>query len=210
MQYVTGLGLIGAMLVIAGCAGTGEMRFLDLHQPAPTAQYAEREPVTVVIEPFEDRRSEKTRVGMRSHLWGGVTYFNVVGERPGEVIAQALADRLKARGWRDRAWNVRVAPAGSANDADIVISGQIQDFSANAKSRVFSTIVSTGSKLTVQARNLGDKSTTTRSVEGAQSRTVFWFNEEDVQELLASTLQDGINRFITDTTIEQRALRPVR
>ena len=201
-----GLGL--CVLTAAGCAGKGELRYLDLHTKQPAAQFAEMEPVKIVIEPFEDRRLEKTRVGMRSHLWGGVTYFNVAGERPGDVIAQALADRLKTRGWRERAWNVRVASAGSVTDADIVISGQVLEFSANAKSRVFSTALSTNSRLAIQARNLGDKSATMRSVENAQTRTVFWFDEDDVQELLASTLKDGIDRVIADTMIEQKGLRP--
>ena len=38
--------------------------------------------------------------------------------------------------------------------------------------------------------------------------TVFWFAEEDVQELLTATLKDGIDRFIADTMIADRALRP--
>lgn len=201
---------LGACLSVAGCAGKGEVRYLDLHSKPPVAQPGDIESVKIVIEPFEDRRMEKSRVGMRSHLWGGVTYFNVVGERPGEIIAQALADRLKSRGWRDRAWNVRVLPAGSGNDADIVITGQVQEFSANAKSRVFSTAISTNSKLTIQAKNQGDKSTTTRSVEGAQTRTVFWFDEDDVQDLLAATLKDAIDRLVADTKIEQRGLRPAQ
>jgi hypothetical protein len=102
--------------------------------------------VKIVIEPFEDRRFEKSRVGMRSHLWGGVTYFNITGERPGDVSTKALADRLKAHGWLKQAWNVCVSPAGSQTDADIVISGQVQDFSTNAKSRVFSTLIETNSR----------------------------------------------------------------
>lgn len=207
MRQVLGLGLSGVLLMGAGCAGKGEMRLLDVRTPVTASSSGLGDQVTIVVEPFEDRRSDKGRVGMRSHLWGGETYFNVTGERPGDVIAQALVERLKNRGWRDRAWNVRIVQAGSATDADIIISGQVSEFSANAKSRVFSTVVTTGSKITVQARNLRDKSTTTRTVEGTQSRTVFWFTEEDVQELLAATLQDGINRFISDTMIEQRALR---
>ena len=207
IRQVMGVGLSGVLLLGAGCAGKGDTRLLDVRTPV-SASAAQGDQVTIVIEPFEDRRSDKSRVGMRSHLWGGETYFNVTGERPGNAIAQALAERLKNRGWHDRAWNVRVAPAGSVTEADILLSGQVNDFSANAKSRVFSTVVTATSKLTLQARNLGDKSTTTRTVEGAQSRTVFWFDEADVQELLAATLQDGINRFISDTMIEQRALRP--
>ena len=146
-------------------------------------------------------------------MWGGVTYFNVAGERPGDVIAQALADRLKTRGWKDRAWTVRVASSGAVknpNDADIVISGQLLDFSANAKSRLFSTVVNTSSKMVIIARNLGDQSMTIRTIEGAQHDTVVWFSEDDVQQMLAATLKDVIDRYLADTMIEQKALRPVR
>jgi hypothetical protein len=39
---------------------------------------------------------------------------------------------------------------------------------------------------------------------------VVWFSEDDVQQLLAATLKDSIDRYIAETTIEQKALRPVR
>lgn len=211
-QSIRAAWLVGGLCLmsVAGCAGRGEMRYLDLSLKQPAAPLAAAEPVKIVIEPFEDRRLEKSRIGMRTHLWGGVTYFNIAGGRPGEFIAQTLAERLKNRGWHERAWNVRVAPAGSVTDADIVITGQVEEFSANAKSRVFSTVINTDSKITIKAFNQADKSTTTRSVEGAQSRTVFWFDEEDIQELLAATLKDGIDRLIADTMIEQKSLRPAR
>ena len=127
-----------------------------------------------------------------------------------DMISQALVNRLKTRSWGNRAWNVRLGQAGSATDADIVISGQVQEFSAGAKSRAFSTVIDAKSRLTIQAKNAEDKSTTTRSIEGARSRTVFWFGEQDVQELLAATLDDGIERLIADTMVVQKAVRPAR
>jgi len=203
--------LVGlALWTMSGCAGKGEVHYLDLRTKQQAVQTTDIEPVKIVIEPFEDRRPEKGPIGSRSHRWGGVTYFDVVGKRPAEVLVQTLADRLKTRGWRDRPWNVRVVQAGSASDADIVINGQVQEFSANAQPRVLSTMIDTKTRFTIHARNLGDKSATTRSVEGAQSRRVFWFNEEDMQEQLVATLTDGIDRLIADTVIEQRALRPAR
>ena len=212
-RLALGIVFSASLLMGAGCGGTGKTFYLDLQRKQTAAQYLEPEPVRIVIETFEDRRLEKSRLGLRTHLWGGVSYFNVVGERPGDVMAQALADRLKTRGWKDRAWTVRMASSGAVtnlNDADIVISGQLLDFSANAKSRLFSTLVNTSSKMVITARNLGDQSSTIRSVEGAQRDTVVWFSEDDVQQLLAATLKDGIDRFLDDTTIEQKALRPAR
>ena len=208
-----GIVLAACLLMGAGCGGTGKTFYLDLQQKQAVAQFMEPEPVRIVIESFEDLRLEKNRLGLRTHLWGGVTYFNVAGERPGDVIAQALVDRLKTRGWKDRAWTVRVASSGAVknlNDADIVISGQLLDFSANAKSRLFSTVVNTSSKLMITARNIGDQSATVRNIEGAERDTVVWFSEDDVQQLLATTLKDCIDRYLTDTTIEHKTLRPVR
>ncbi len=206
---VLGCAIMMATL-LAGCRGTGEMRYMDLREKPPMVQVTDIEPVKIAIEPFDDRRADKSRVGTRTHLWGGTTQFDVLGDRPAGAITQRLADRLRTRGWRDRVWNVRVAPAGSAADADIVISGQVQDFSTTVKSRVFSTVIDTTSRFTIQARNLADRSTTTRTIEGGRSRTVFWFNEDDVREQLAATLRDGLDRLIGDTTIESKALRPAR
>lgn len=207
-----GLGILFAVSlgVGAGCAATGQTVPLDLQQKQAAVSSLAPEPVCIVIEPFDDRRTEKARLGLRTHLWGGVTYFGLAGERPGEVLAQALAERLKARGWKDRAWTVRVASSAgttTANEADIVISGQLLDFSAHAKSRLFSTVVNTSSKLVITARNLGDQSATTRNIEGSQRDTVFWFDDADVQQLLAATLKDGFDRYLADTMIEGKAVR---
>ena len=207
VQSMPVLGLTVAVLTVVGCAERGEIYHLDLHTKKPAAQAAYTNPVRIIVQPIEDRRSDKSRVGMRRNLWGGVTYFNVAGERPGDLIAEALADRLRTRGWQEQAWNARVSRAGSTDDADIVISGQLQNFSVIAVGGPFSTVIDTNSKFTIQARNLGDKSTTTHSVEASESRTVFWFDEDDVQELLRATLIDGIDRLIADTMIEQKSLR---
>ncbi|HKT33357.1 MAG TPA: hypothetical protein VJR03_00910 [Nitrospira sp.] len=198
------------LMTAAGCGGSGQTFYFDVLPQQQPVQQAEPEGLKIVIEPFEDRRVDKNRIGMRTHLWGGVTYFNVAGEKPGAIYAQALADRLRAAGWLDRSWDVRVAPAGSMPNADIVISGQIFEFTANAKSRLFSTYITTSNKLTVTARNNGDRSTTSRSLESAQSDTVVWFSEDDVQRLLAATVKDSIDRYLEDTTVSQRAVRPKR
>lgn len=203
---VLSLGLLAS----SGCGGSGQTFYLDVLPKQQPAQMADPETVKIVIEPFEDRRVEKNRIGMRTHLWGGTTYFNVAGEKPGQVYAQALAERLQARGWQDRAWNVKVASAGSSPDADIVISGQIFEFAANAKSRLFSTYLTTSNKLTITARNNVDRSSTNRSIEGSQSDTVVWFAEDDVKQLMAATIKDTLDRYLSDTTILQRAVRPSR
>ena len=199
------------LALLLGCAGTGEMVSLNLQTQQPFAQSSQTEPLKIVIEPFEDLRTDRSKIGQRTHLGGGVTNFNVSGGAPGVTIAEALAETLRQRGWNRRGWDARVVQAGvGVSGADIVIGGEIRDFSTNAKSRVFNTKLTGESRLVVKARNLADDSSTVRNIQGEQTKLVFWFTSEDVETLMSGLLQDGIERFITDTKIEGRTLKSAK
>ncbi len=199
------------LALLLGCAGTGEMVSLNLQTQQPFAQSSQTEPLKIVIEPFEDLRTDRSKIGQRTHLGGGVTNFNVNGGAPGVTIAEALAETLRQRGWNRRGWDARVVQAGvGVSGADIVIGGEIRDFSTNAKSRVFNTKLTGESRLVVKARNLADDSSTVRNIQGEQTKLVFWFTSEDVETLMSGLLQDGIERFITDTKIEGRTLKSAK
>jgi hypothetical protein len=81
---------------------------------------------------------------------------------------------------------------------------------ANAKSRFFSTVITTECKMVIKASNLKDGSVTTRSVEGALTQTVFWFENNDVRKLVTLVLKDGFDRFVNDTKIEEATIKSVR
>jgi hypothetical protein len=197
--------------VAAGLCRGGEMVSLNLQTQQPFAQSSQTEPLKIVIEPFEDLRTDRSKIGQRTHLGGGVTNFNVNGGAPGVTIAEALAETLRQRGWNRRGWDARVVQAGvGVSGADIVIGGEIRDFSTNAKSRVFNTKLTGESRLVIKARNLADDSSTVRNIQGEQTKLVFWFTSEDVETLMSGLLQDGIERFITDTKIEGRTLKSAK
>ena len=199
------------LALLLGCAGTGEMVSLNLQTQQPFAQSSQTEPLKIVIEPFEDLRTDRSKIGQRTHLGGGVTNFNVNGGAPGVTIAEALAETLRQRGWNRRGWDARVVQAGvGVSGADIVIGGEIRDFSTNAKSRVFNTKLTGESRLVIKARNLADDSSTVRNIQGEQTKLVFWFTSEDVETLMSGLLQDGIERLITDTKIEGRTLKSAK
>ena len=199
------------LALLLGCAGTGEMVSLNLQTQQPFAQSSQTEPLKIVIEPFEDLRTDRSKIGQRTHWGGGVTNFNVNGGAPGVTIAEALAETLRQRGWNRRGWDARVVQAGvGVSGADIVIGGEIRDFSTNAKSRVFNTKLTGESRLVIKARNLADDSSTVRNIQGEQTKLVFWFTSEDVETLMSGLLQDGIERFITDTKIEGRTLKSAK
>ena len=199
------------LALLLGCAGTGEMVSLNLQTQQPFAQSSQTEPLKIVIEPFEDLRTDRSKIGQRTHLGGGVTNFNVNGGAPGVTIAEALAETLRQRGWNRRGWDARVVQAGvGVSGADIVIGGEIRDFSTNAKSRVFNTKLTGESRWVIKARNLADDSSTVPHIQGEQTKLVFWFTSEDVETLMSGLLQDGIERFITDTKIEGRTLKSAK
>ncbi|MEP7150968.1 MAG: hypothetical protein ABI856_04610 [Nitrospira sp.] len=205
------VGIAVGLALLWGCAGTGEMVSLNVQPQQPFVQSGQPERLKIVIEPFEDLRADKSKIGQRTHLGGGVTNFNVSGGVPGVTIAEALAETLRWRGWNRRGWDARVVQSGVAiSGADIVIGGEIRDFSANAKSRVFNTKLTGETRLVIRAKNLTDDSSTQRNIQGEQSKLVFWFTSEDVETLMSGLLQDGIDRFLTDTKIEGRALKSAK
>ncbi|GMV48878.1 MAG: hypothetical protein DYH04_11920 [Nitrospira sp. NTP2] len=199
------------LALLWGCAGTGEMVSVNLQSQQLMAQGGQPEPVKIVIEPFEDLRADKSKIGQRSHLGGGVTYFNVPGGSPGVTIAEALAETLRQRAWNRRGWDARVVQSGVAvTGADIVISGEIRDFFATAKSRVFNTKLTGESRLAFKVKNLTDESTTQRNTQGQESKPVFWFTSEDIESMMSGLMQDAIDRFISDTKIEGRVLKSIK
>ena len=192
-----------SLVALAGCAGTGEVIPLQIH-PIVTGSEGvakQRAAVRVAMGSVEDGRSHKTGLGVRTHLWGGVSYFDVPGGNPADVVAQALTDYLTAKGWQ-----VTKRGAGD-NGADVVLTGKILDFSVHAKSRVGYTEVTTKTKLALQAQNLADGSTIRMTLNGSGGDDIFWFDPEDAQALVNDVLTDSFGKLVQDTTVENKQLR---
>jgi uncharacterized lipoprotein YajG len=192
-----------SLIALAGCAGTGEVIPLQIH-PIVTGSEGgarQRAAVRVAVGSVEDGRSHKTGLGVRTHLWGGVSYFDVPGGNPADMVAQALADYLTAKGWQ-----VTKRGAGDAG-ADVILTGKILDFSVHAKSRVGFTEVATKTKLALQAQNVADGSTIRMTLNGSGGDDIFWFDPEDAQVLVNEVLTDSFGKLVQDTKIENKSLR---
>jgi uncharacterized lipoprotein YajG len=161
--------------------------------------------VTIAVLPFEDARPEQGRIGSRSHLWGGQSYFDVPGGKPSEVIADAVADYLKSKGWKARM--VKSPEAAAREKADVLLTGKVQGLAVDAESKFARTNITAKTKLAVQGQNVSDGSVVRMTLNGAGSQRVFWFNPEDAQKLLNEVLSESLEKLVLDTKFEDHTLR---
>ncbi len=203
MRHVV-LSLIGGIgfITLVGCAGTGEVIPLQLHMASADAKKTVKpsEPLKVVIGEFVDGRKSQRGLGVRTHLWGGVSHFDVPGNKPAETVARLLADYLAAKGWN-------VLKQGSTEQADVVLTGTLRELSVQAKSRIGFTAMTTKTRLAIQAKNVSDDSIVRMTLNGTGSEDVFWFDREDVEEVLNEVLADSFSKLEQDTTVVNRTLR---
>ncbi|HZS11885.1 MAG TPA: YajG family lipoprotein [Nitrospirales bacterium] len=190
---------------LAGCAGKGESIPVHLKGAMPAvSEVPLSQGLKVTILPFEDKRSEKARLGRRTHLWGGESYFVIADGRPEETVAKIVADYLTRKGWK-----ATVATGGSAPaPSDLTITGQINDLSANVKSGVAHTDISVKSQILMQTTDVRNGNTSRMTLNGERTRTVFWFDDDDVEEELNQNLEESLNRLIADARANE--LLPVR
>jgi hypothetical protein len=178
-------------------------------RPAPPVETQEKSgPVlSVAIIPFEDTRPDTSRLGTRHHLWGGESYFNVPSGKPGEVVAEVVADYLRKKGWRADVVKPGVGNATLSNGHDVTLSGKLLDLSADANSEFMRTKIAVNSKILVQGLNAADGSTIRMTLNGTGSQHVFWFEPDDVQALLNDVMAESLAKLSTDTKIEDKVLR---
>ena len=196
------------LLVLNGCAGKGEtvMLYPGTLPADRTDMTVSRDTLTAVIVPFEDQRPEKGPIGRRTHAGGSYTSYAVWNDMPGYVIAQFMADYLKQKGWQ-----VAVALPGQTvanrTDLDAVITGQVQEFLAQANSSALSTEISVKMRVALQARNQKDGSVARMSLHGSRDNKVVLFNDRDVQNALDAMLKDSVDRLMADAKVEQGLLQ---
>jgi hypothetical protein len=188
---------------VTGCAGKGERIDLKI----PIAKGTDEKVValnsaTVVIQPFEDNRTDRSRLGTRHHLWGGESYFSLSSGSLGETTAQAFVDYLKSRGW-----NVTLTKGNAATGADMTISGQLIDGVVDAQSAIGETTLNAKSRLAVQVKNHADGSQVRETLTSTGVNQVFWFDPEDAQELLNELYNKNFEKFMVDTTLDGKLLK---
>ena len=202
--------LLGTILVsgavwLGGCASQGEAVPINLGLKPPTTPTGAALSGTpkVAVTPFKDDRTDRTKLGNRHSFWGKDEPFMVKNGTVGEATAKALADYLSRKGWQAH----YAATAGETRGADVVVSGVIQDLSADAHGAFGSTDITAKNKVVIQAANQRDGSSVTSTTGHVGTYTVFWYNPEDGEEILSEVLEKNFERFVGKTTFDGPALR---
>lgn len=194
--------LVAIALIIGGCATTGEMVTLDMEAVKIAEEGEERTAtLTISVAPFEDARLETQHIGVRRHLLGGTTHYNVQDGKVGDVFARAVVDHLKTHGWQAE------LAQGATMSSDVAISGKVLEFTVNASSQLFSTEITSNVKFQIEAVNKADGSTLKMTPTGTGSQRVFWFDTEDAQSLGSAVLTDAVHQFPERIQVEGKSLR---
>ncbi|GKS57710.1 hypothetical protein YTPLAS18_12370 [Nitrospira sp.] len=198
------VGLLSMVILIGGCASQGEV--INLAVPAlrdpGNAPVSKNAGPKVGVVRFEDKRSNKAWLGTLTGRFGGEERFNVRGNDAGQAVANALADYLRSKGWQAAV----VTDATQASN-DVALSGEIQDLSVDAKKGFFSTGLTSKSKVMVQGSNRGDGSKVRMTLTGTGENSVFWFSQDDAQELVNDVLTESFHKLTSQTKFEGGALK---
>lgn len=187
------VGCVVGLMAMVGCA-TKETVTLTIQAGSGAAKKADN--LTVSVKDFEDSRPDKSRVGVRHHLWGGETTFVVPGGKPEDVVEKIMSDYFKRRGW-----------TVGGNEPNVTISGSLASFQGDADSKVFNTEIAVHAKVAIQGRNNADGSTVRMTITGDGTQRVFWFSPDDVQDLLGEVLTASLDKFVEATKVENGQLR---
>lgn len=204
-NIVVSLIAVSALAGMNGCAGQGDAVPITLALKPSTEKTAASPAgsVNVLVTPFGDDRSDRTKLGVRQSLWGTTEPLTLKNGTVGEVTAKALVEYLAREGWR-----AQYVPTGTSHTrGDIVISGKVLEASADAHGAVGSTEIAAKNKIVVQAKNLSDGSAITDTISHIGTYSVFWYGPEDAEDILSEVMEKNFEKFVNQTKFDGPALR---
>ena len=196
--------LIGA-LIISGCQGSGQIINFDpraLASPSAKVGTQYDSDLTILVNPFQDVRPKQSRLGSRTHLWGGKTHFSVWNGEISEGMANLAIEYLQ-----EQQWQASKSPAdeSTTSSSDVTLTGTVLSLNANAKSGFGFTEIAVDMKVRFEAKNMADGSSV-RMVLGANgSDTVVMFAPKDVERLINLVAKDLYKQLFQDLIVKDKA-----
>jgi len=199
------LAIVGSLL-LTGCQGSGTTLNFDPRALTANATHtitASTDDLTILVEPFQDARPQHTKLGLRTHLWGGVTHFNAWNGNISEGMANMAIDYLQQQHWQ--ASRGMKAQANENSVSDVILTGTILSLQANAKSGFGFTDITVDMRVRFEAKNTKDGSSV-RMVLGANgSDSVAAFAPTDVERLFNLVAKDLYKQLFRDLVVQDKA-----
>ena len=199
------VGTLGVVLV--ACGGPGQTVPLSVNMDAVPAPEKVAAPLRVAVVPFEDMRTDKSRIGRYQHyVEATVDTLVSTGGSASEQITNFAVEYLKRAGFQV----IRVQPGERVAPglADVVLSGQIESYWSEAVARFARTKLATLNRLVFRVANAEDGSKIRTTVVGEGTTTVVFFDLEDLEKLDSVTLGQTLERFLADVVVMNRTLKP--
>ncbi|GJL56420.1 MAG: hypothetical protein NPIRA02_35520 [Nitrospirales bacterium] len=193
--------IIVALCTVTGCQGTGEMVNFNLHpisSGSPAGEALHDDTLRIAVSPFRDMRQEQSRIGKRTHFWGGTTQFNAWDGHIGQGMADLAIAYLQQRKWH-------TTQATEENLADVILSGEVLRLETQAKSGFGFTDIHVSMDVRFEAKNMSDGSTVRTSLGANGSDTVIFFSPEDVETLTSDVAKELFDQLFRDLTVKDRA-----
>ena len=194
-------------LVVGGCGGPGQTIPLAVNLDAAPAPEKVTAPLRVAVIPFEDVRSDKTKVGRYQHyVESTVDTLVPAGGSAAEQVTSFVLAYLKRAGFQ--VTRLEPGQAVAPGSADVVLSGQIESYWSEAVTRFARTELAAKNRLVLKAANVGDGSIVRTTVVGEGTLTVVFFDLVDLEKLNSEALGQTLSRFLADVVVADRALKP--
>ena len=194
-------------LVVGGCGGPGQTIPLAVNLDAAPAPEKVTAPLRVAVIPFEDVRSDKTKVGRYQHyVESTVDTLVPAGGSAAEQVTNFVLEYLKRAGFQ--VTRLEPGQAVAPGSADVVLTGQIESYWSEAVTRFARTELAAKNRLVLKAANVGDGSIVRTTVVGEGTLTVVFFDLKDLEKLNSEALGQTLSRFLADVVVADRALKP--
>jgi len=196
---------------LMGCAPARGFVPLEIRQTGPALKkmIPEAERLKVAVAPFEDRRDDTSIVGFRRNWLGQKTPLTIERGDLGDLVAEVwVEDGRHRRGWE--AWLAKPGVREPKDGPDFVLKGNILTFEAKASPGFGGTnlSVSVRIELEITDRHAAGRDPLVVLAEGMESRWVFWFERNDLERLLNSTIKRAMamDQFMAQAAVDGRSL----
>ncbi len=193
------LGVMLSVVTLSGCAGSGEVIKLRLHDMMKTNMADAGKNLSVVVAEFSDERPPADHLGSHVCIMGHITYFDLMDGNLGKGVTTAFVDFLQKSGFQ--------ATAGNSGPTDVRITGKITEFSADATGQFLSTNIRVHTIMEFTIANAADGSTVRMTIGAGGTDDVIFFGPEDIESLMNEVLQEGFEELIAKTEVQGKTLR---